>query len=117
MLNYKLIKRKFKITDSNIADFFNYKNRISFFTSSLRDMVMAHVERTHDHFSRGGVKEAVRYIEEISWPATVSAVRKEQYKKGLLEFLDVINHQTRTGKVVDPLNRPRKPWQKNKFAK
>ena len=117
-MTYKLIKRQFKITDSNIADFFGYKNRISFLTSSLRGMVVTHIERTYARYLKDGVKGAAAYAESVVWPSsTVSHGRVKQYKAGLLEFIDVVNHQTKTGKFVDPLNRPRKPWQKNKPLK
>lgn len=105
MLSYKLIKRKFKLNDSNIADFFGYKNRLAFFTSSLKDTIMMYMERSYDRYLTGGVKGAADYIYGLTWPPNVSPERKQQYRAGLYEFIDVVNFQTKEGDVRDPINR------------
>lgn len=105
MLDYKKIKRKYKITDTNIADFFGYKNRISFFTSSMRDQIIKHIEFAYDQYTAGGVKGAADYIKDLSFLG--SPERQQRYKDGLQEFIDTVNSQQRKGKYRDPERDPR----------
>lgn len=115
MLSYKLIKRKYKLTDSNIADFFGYKSRISFFTSPLKDFLVKHIERTYDRYmaeENGGVKGAADYIKDISFPASSTENRRKAYKAGLFEFVDTVNFQQRKGKFIDPKAGPRAKMRK-----
>ena len=105
MLSYKLIKRKYKLNDTNIADFFGYKSRLAFFTSTGKALLIRHMERTYDQYSAGGVKGAVDYVNRLALPG--SKDRKDRYKAGLLEFIDTINFQNRKGKFVDPEAGPR----------
>ena len=102
MLSYKLIKRKYKLTDTVIADFFGYKSRISFFTSPLKDFLVKHIERAYDQYMSGGVKGAADYIESISFPASSGENRRKAYKAGLFEFVDTVNFQQRKGEFRDP---------------
>lgn len=115
MLSYKMIKRKYKITDENIADFFGYKNRISFFTSSLKDLIITYIERTYDQYIAGGVKGAVDYVNGLSFSG--SPGRSKRYKAGLFEFIDTINFQNRKGEYIDPEMGPRANMNKYKDVK
>lgn len=117
MLSYKMIKRKYKLNDTNIADFFGYKNRISFFTSSLKDLIVTYIERTYDQYTAGGVKGAADYINGLNFPATVSEDRKKEYKKGLYEFVDTVNFQKKKGRYIDPKEGPRAGMKKYKKLK
>ena len=107
MLSYKMIKRTFKLNDSNFAEFFGYKNRLAFFTSNMKDLLVTYVERVFDCYSAGGENEAAHCIIDLTWPQTVSAKRKKQYKAGLMEFVDVVELKTKKGKLVDPELGPR----------
>lgn len=107
MLSYKMIKRKFKLNDTNFAEFFGYKNRLAFFTSNTKDLLVSYVEHVYDRYSTGGENEAEHCIIDLIWPQTVSAKRKKDYKAGLVEFVDVVDSQTKKGKIVDPELGPR----------
>lgn len=105
MLSYKMIKRKYKLTDSNIADFFGYKNRLAFFTSSGKEAIITNIERTYDQYTSDGVKGAAAYVKDLSFPG--SPERQKRYRDGLHEFIDTINFQNRKGKYRDPVKGPR----------
>lgn len=53
MLSYQMIKRKFKLNDADFAEFFGYKNRLAFFTSSMKDLLVSYVEQVHDYYTKG----------------------------------------------------------------
>lgn len=110
MLSYKLIKRKYKLTDENIADFFGYRSRISFFTSTLKDYLITQMERVYDRYATDGLKGSADYIQLISFPGPDH--RKKRYKDGLIEFIDTIHAQEKKGKVRDPLANPNKKKKK-----
>ena len=112
MLEYKLIKRKFKLNDANVADFFGYKNRISFFTSSLKDFLLRCIETTYQKYEQGGLRAAADHITDLSLPG--SEDRQQRYRQGLLEFIDTIHFQSKKGKVIDPVKGPRADMKKYK---
>lgn len=115
MLSYRFIKRKFKLNDSNIADFFGYKTRISFFTSSLKDFLIRCIETTYWKYEEGGLKAAADHIQKMSLPG--SPDRQQRYRDGLLEFLDTVNFQSKKGKIRDPEMGPRADMKKYKNVK
>src|SRR5690606_21163810 len=96
-----------KLNDSDFAEFFEYKNRLAFITSNMKDFLVMYVERVFDCYSARGKKEATHFIFDLGWPQTASAKRKKQYITGLMEFVDVVDLKTKKGKLVDPELGPR----------
>src|SRR5690606_21747527 len=105
MLTYKLIKRKYKLNDTNIADFFGYKNRLAFFTSTGKEFVIREIEIIYDIYTRGGVKAAADYVKTLKLPGAPE--KGKRYKAGFTEFIDTVNHQQKKGKYRDPELGPR----------
>lgn len=102
-LSYKLIKRRYKLTDENFSTWFNYASALTFRRSPvLYRYLTKMIELIYRRYVSEGKAPALERANKIIWPAESRKGRRQDYKDGLIMFITKIDHLERSGLARDP---------------